>query len=291
MRNKLIIFCLMFLLLTAFPLPVAAQAFEPDRRGSISVVLASPDGAESMEGAELSVFYVATVGTDANGTLFYAYTNAFADCGVELDDPELVSVLESFVSGKEIASYKIVTDPQGKAICEDLPLGLYFVLQTGEVEGFAPCTPFLVTVPFKTEDGFVYDVDATPKTDVERLISITIKKIWNTDKSTAVPISVTVQLLRHDQVIHTAILNKQNHWQITYDNLPESDGYRIQEVNVPKGFTATYKQSGYEFTVTNTASLAQTGQLIWPIPVFALAGIVFLMMGFVILRKPRKEDA
>ena len=37
--------------------------------------------------------------------------------------------------------------------------------------------------------------------------------------------------------------------------------------------------------------LAQTGQLVWPIPVFALAGIFFLMAGFVILRKPGKQNA
>ncbi|MBQ5675169.1 MAG: hypothetical protein IIV45_08850, partial [Lachnospiraceae bacterium] len=31
-------------------------------------------------------------------------------------------------------------------MCAELPLGLYFIKQTGAVEGFAPCTPFLVTV-------------------------------------------------------------------------------------------------------------------------------------------------
>lgn len=291
MRNKRISFYLAFLLLAAFPLSAAAQTIDPDRRGSISVELTSPDGTEPMAGAELSLFYVATVGENADGMLIYAYTEAFADCGVELDDPELVPVLESFVSGRNMASYQIVTDSQGKAICQDLPLGLYFVQQTGDVAGFAPVTSFLVTVPMATENGLVYAVDASPKTDVARFVSITIQKIWNTDKSAAIPADVTVQLLRHDQVIHTAVLNEQNHWQITYDNLPESDGYHIREVNVPEGFTATYRQRGYEFTVTNTPSLAQTGQLIWPIPVFALAGMVFLMLGFVILRKSEKQHA
>ncbi len=103
--------------------------------------------------------------------------------------------------------------------------------------------------------------------------------------------SVTVQLLRGKEVVKTATLNKQNNWQITFDGLLESDSYSVKEVNVPQGFTATYRQKGNVFTVTNTPSLAQTGQMIWPIPVFALAGIVFLMVGFVILRKPGKQDA
>ena len=40
--------------------------------------------------------------------------------------------------------------------------------------------------------------------------------------------------------------------------MPESDAYSIKEVDIPKGFAATYKQSGYVFTVTNTATLVQT---------------------------------
>ena len=92
-------------------------------------------------------------------------------------------------------------------------------------------------------------------------------------------------------MVETATLSAQNKWQVTYSDMPESDAYSIVEVNVPKGFTATYSKSGYVFTVTNTASLAQTGQLIWPIPVLALAGMFLLLMGFAILRKTGKRDA
>lgn len=291
MVRKFLSICLLAWILIALPLMAVAQQFEPDQPGSISVALVSQDGTKPMEGAELSVFHIATVGADENGTLFYAYTDAFSDCGVELDDPELVKTLEFFVSGKDIPAQKIVTDSQGKGVCEDMPLGLYFVQQTGAVEGFAPCTSFLVTLPVKTDSGFVYDVDASPKTDIVRLVDITIKKVWNTDKSTAILDSVTVQLLRHDALVETVTLNKQNDWQVICEDLPESDGYRIKEVNVPKGFTATYTQKGYDFTVTNTASLAQTGQLIWPIPVLAMAGLCLLAVGTVVLRKTRNKNA
>ena len=289
MKNKLIFFFLLAWILTALPLNVKAQQFDDSRKGSISVTLTSRDGSEVLEGAELSVFYVATVKSDENGTLLYTYTDAFAGCGVALDDPELVSVLESYVSEHDITSNKIVTDSQGKAIGEDLSLGLYFVKQTGAVEGFAPCSPFLVTVPLRTDGDLRYDVDASPKTDVERLVSITVQKVWNTDKSTTTPNSVTVQILRHGEVVETAMLNQQNNWQVTYTDMPESDGYTVKEVNIPKGFTATYSRKGYEFIVTNTASLAQTGQLIWPIPVLAVAGMFLLLMGLAILRKSEKQ--
>ena len=74
-------------------------------------------------------------------------------------------------------------------------------------------------------------------------------------------------------------------------DMPESDAYSIKEVSVPKGFTATYSKSGYTFTVTNTASLIQTGQLVWPIPVLAMAGLFLIVVGSIVLRKTRNENA
>jgi len=70
--------------------------------------------------------------------------------------------------------------------------------------------------------------------------------------------------------------------------MPESDDYSVQEINIPQGFTVTYAQNGYSYTVTNTAALIQTGQLTWPIPAFAIIGVVLLAVGTVILRKERQ---
>ena len=73
--------------------------------------------------------------------------------------------------------------------------------------------------------------------------------------------------------------------------MPESDAYSIKEINVPKGFTATYSKTGYVFTVTNTSTLIQTGQLMWPIPVLAISGMLFIAAGIVLLQKKGKTNA
>ena len=289
-RNKFISLCLLVLLLATLPLTVMAKDFDYDRKGSISVTLAASNPAQPMAGAELSVYYIATMGINTDGKMNYIFTAEYQDCGFALDDPALVEKMDSFVTEHAVSSRKIVTDAQGKATCDNLELGLYFVKQTGDAAGFAPCTPFLVTVPMETADGYQYDVNASPKTDVIRLVDITIKKVWNTGKSSGIPTSVTVQLLRGEEVVATATLNKQNNWQVTYKDMPESDSYSINEVNVPKNYKATYTHTGYVFTVTNTSNLAQTGQLVWPIPVFALAGIFLLMAGFMILRKSEHRN-
>ena len=291
MANKVLRIFLVLLLLAVLPMSVMAQEFDPHQQGSISVSLKSKETKTPLEGANLSLFHVADVEMGNDGVLRFSPVADFADSGIALDDPDLTAKLNAYVTEHTIDGRKATTDAKGSAKWENLALGLYFVKQTNQVHGFAPCTPFLVTIPFATDTGFEYHVDASPKTDVAKLVDITIRKVWNTGEATPIPDQVTVQLFRYETIVNTAILNDENDWQIVYEDQPESDGYRIVEVNVPQGFTATYSRSGYVFTVTNTPSLAQTGQLVWPIPILALAGIVFLMIGFVILRKSGNVDA
>ncbi len=244
------------------------------KSGSVSLNL--PD----VVGAEFSLYHIATVDVNSYGNLNYTFTKEFENCQIPLDDKNALSKLDSFISNQ--SAFKMTTDANGSAVCNNLPLGLYFVKQTNTVAGFAPCKPFFVSVP---NDDFVYDVDASPKTEAQALIPITIKKVWNTDQLAKTPDSVTVELLRDGVAIKTAILNAQNNWQITFENMPKSDTYSIIETNVPKGFAATYSQNEYEYIVTNTASLIQTGQLMWPIPALAVSGLALLALGFVLLQK------
>lgn len=291
MGRKLLSVFLISWVLLMMPVSVLAQDFEPDQVGSISVTLMDQDGETPITDAELSLYYVATVMLNSANHPSYTFTDMFEDCGCALDDPGLAVILDAFVKTHSISAEKLVTDDLGNVTFANLPLGLYFVQQTNSVPGYAPCSSFLVTVPNYNNDGYVYDVNASPKTDVVKLTDITIKKTWNTDASVKAAESVTVQLLRDGVVVKTASLSDKNKWQVTYTDMPVSDTYSIKEVNVPKGFTATYSKIGYVFTVTNTASLIQTGQLSWPIPVLAMAGLYLITVGTIVLRKTRNEDA
>ena len=291
MRRKFISLILTIWVLLMMPMTAFAQSFDVNRLGSISVTLMDQDGKTPISGAELSLYHVATVSLNSKNNLSYTFTDAFENCGCALEDPALSAKLDAFVEEHSPSAKKLVTDVHGKVSFTNLSLGLYFVKQTSAVAGYAPCTSFLVTVPNHNAGGYVYDVNASPKTDVTRLTNITVKKVWNTDASTKATNSVTVQLLREGVVVETATLSDQNNWQVTYTDMPESDAYSIVEVNVPKGFTATYSKSGYVFTVTNTSTLAQTGQLVWPIPVLAMAGLFLIVVGSIVLRKTRKENA
>ena len=78
-----------------------------------------------------------------------------------------------------------------------------------------------------------------------------LKKVWNTSGGTGGTEAVTIDLLRNGNVVRTATLDKDNNWQVIYTDMPESDAYSIKEVNIPKGFTATYKQEGDVVTFTD----------------------------------------
>ena len=291
MRRKMIALCVTALLILTCSFTVFAQDFDPEKTGFVSVTLTEQYDEEPIVGAELSLYYIATVVMDADGKLIYDYTKDFKQFNTAIDDASLAAKLDAFVSQHNVPSIKITTNAEGTALCDEIPLGLYFVKQTGVVEGFAPCTSFVVTVPGMNADGYVYEVNASPKTEVARLASITIKKVWNTDASTEAAERVTVQLFRNGNVVKTATLNAQNNWQVTFTDMPESDAYSIKEIDVPKGFTATYSKTGYVFTVTNTSTLIQTGQLIWPIPVLAVGGMLFIAVGITFLQKKRKRNA
>ena len=290
MIRKLTAFCLAMCFVFAISVTAFAESFDSEQKGSITFTLFGQDGKTPVSGAELSVYYVATVGLNEKGNLSYVFTKDFENCGAAINDPALPVVLETFVEKNSVQAKKVVTDSKGKATAENLPLGLYFVKQTSYKESDFVCMSFLVTVPNKVAGKYIYDVNASPKTEITKLVDITVKKSWNADETTKIPESVTVELLRDGVKVKTAVLNKENNWKATFYNMPASDSYSIKETDVPKGFTATYSKKGYEFTVTNSASLVQTGQLVWPVPVLAMAGLILISTGTVILKKQRNKN-
>ena len=291
MRHKMITLCMTVFLILSCSLTVFAQGFESGKTGSVFVTLTKQSDKAPIVGAELSMYHIATPYTDENGNLDYIYTDIFDGIGMELDDPLLTSSLDAYVVKNQISPIIMTTNENGTATCDNLVLGLYFIRQTGAAKGIAPCVPFIVAVPCISDNGYVYEVKSTPKTAPSKHTDITIQKVWNTDTATKVADSVTVQLLQNGNVLKTATLNAQNNWKITYTGMPESDAYSIREVNVPVGFTATYSQTGYVFTVTNSSNLIQTGQLVWPIPVLAVSGMLLIAVGVLLLQKKREINA
>lgn len=255
------------------------------KKGAVSVTLQAD--ATPVCAAELTLYKAADAQIRGN-SLCFTYTQAFKDFGGAPEDVRDITAIQrlaAYVKEKGIPGQSAKSDANGTIRINELPLGLYLVVQTGSVEGFSDCTPFLIALPFEENGEWCYEIDATPKTDMVQLIEITVKKVWNDDGKHR-PDSVTVQLYKGDTAIDSVTLREQNGWTHTWKNQPKSDDYTVKET-VPKGYTAVYQHNGYTYTITNTEGLIDTGQLIWPIPVLAGAGIILFALGWFVWRKKR----
>lgn len=120
-------------------------------------------------------------------------------------------------------------------------------------------------------------------------MNFTVTKVW-TDKEADHPDQITVTLFKDGDPYAHKYLNEENGWTYTWTNLPDG-GYNWYALEVvPKGYTVEYEHSKYETVMYNTASLIQTGQLNWPVPVLVAAGVLLMTAGLILIRKDRKEE-
>lgn len=136
---------------------------------------------------------------------------------------------------------------------------------------------------------FVNTYAVTPEPETSTL---TVKKQWS-DNGKNRPSSVTVQLLDGDEVIETVTLGDWNNWKHTWDDLEAGDDHdwQVKEINIPKGYKASYSRKGDMVTIRNTESLIQTGQLNWPVPVMAGLGLLLILAGILLGRKRNTDHA
>ena len=262
-----------------------------NQKAAIEVALKAPDDNKNIEGAEITLYHIASVGIE-NNKLVYTYNEAIKDCEEDLSDltnQELTSGISKCIIDKEILSYTKVTDEEGKVNYKNLDLGLYLVKQTNNVLGYSNIDSFLISIPKNIDNKWTYNLKAEPKTDIIKLMDLMVLKKWDIENSDSIPEYVTIELLKNNEVIDTIVLNKNNNWSHTWKQIEESDAYSVKEKNVPLGYTDTYRQEGNKFIVTNTKTLVQTGQNYSMILVFASLGLISIIFG-IILEKRKKYE-
>ena len=145
----------------------AAEPVDMTRRGSISITMACQG--EAVPGGTLTLYRVAVV-TEDDGNYGFAFTDAFADCGLSLDNLSsqmLADGLADYAADNSMEGVTCEISETGEVSFTDLELGLYLLVQETPAEGYCAVSPFLVSVPASQDGVYVYDVDASPKTSVE----------------------------------------------------------------------------------------------------------------------------
>ena len=175
-RVKLVLLVLGLLLINPSLLRAAEMPdLSKNGQSSISVTMLDKNTDKPIPGGEAELIQVASVKVD-NGFVFVPVqgfqTEDFTfDLSekADLSDPALAANINIFVENHAFAitgkKQQIPASGEnvGRVTFTGLDLGLYLIRETKAAEGYAKINPFLVTIPQKTESGYVYDVDATPK--------------------------------------------------------------------------------------------------------------------------------
>lgn len=157
----ILVLCVM-LCVSAF----AQDTIQMDAVGSISLTLNVND--KPVPGGEVTLYHVGDIDA-ADDAYTIHYSEDFTGCTVSLTgdllSEQLAHNIWEYALENDIDGIDATVDPQGKVVFDDLPVGLYLLCQTEEQarDGYLPMNPFLISVPFMTEDGYVYDVVADPK--------------------------------------------------------------------------------------------------------------------------------
>lgn len=120
---------------------------------------------------------------------------------------------------------------------------------------------------------------------------IHVLKVWKKDNKKSRPKSIEVCLLRSDGiVVDRVVLNSDNQWSNTWENLSTSYTYSVMETSVPSGYKESCTREKDTIVLTNTGNfmdkvkkkdevLPNSGQLWWPVPVLLFVGLVLFGLG------------
>lgn len=148
----------------------AAEQQKPDydRRGSISVAMQDPETDNPVSGGKMVLYRVADVQTEKNAELQYALTADFSDSKENLSvlDAALAKRLAAYADQRKTAGKEQTADAAGRITFQDLSPGLFLLVQNEAVNGYYKINPFLVSVPFKEDGRYIYEVDASPKMEL-----------------------------------------------------------------------------------------------------------------------------
>lgn len=169
MKKRLLSLLCVFFLLGALAAPAAAvELVDMDAEGSLSVTMTYKG--KAVPGGKLTIYRVAEILRDEDWNYSFRYLPAYQDCELpveNLNSSYLAEALADIVKEDKLTGTRKTISNKGKVTFTDLELGLYLVVQTTAAPGYSKVEPFVVSVPGRANDRYVYDVDATPKMDVE----------------------------------------------------------------------------------------------------------------------------
>ncbi len=169
--KKIIMLAFIMMFTLSLSIPVSAHEV-PDlnRPGTIKVTMQK--GETFVNGGTLAIYRVGQI-YENNGNYDFISTGDFIDCDESFEDVQSETLAANLAvyakDNPDIVKAEAVqdVDKDGTVEFTDLDPGLYLVVQTKAAEGYEAAVPFLVSLPYMQDGVYVYDVDASPKVELE----------------------------------------------------------------------------------------------------------------------------
>lgn len=263
-------------------------------------------------GASITVEYTDD-GRPVSGAAFCIYR--VTEYPEDLSGPELAQTVYAQIMTTETApAADGVTDETGVLVFHGLEDGLYLLVGTPHSVDGTVYVPEAYLLALEGED-----VLTQPKFETRQEsegVDYRVMKIWEDGADKDRPLEVEVRLYRDGALYDTVLLSKDNDWQYRWEGLDAASEWTVSEL-VPEGYESRISRDGDTFLVTNTKKdeatepsegttpsegteptapeengpkLPQTGQLWWPVPVLAAAGLILFCLGW-LRRKERDHEA
>lgn len=264
-------------------LALAVPCFAVTQSGKITVTLKDKEE-NNINDLKVNICQIA----ELNKTGYYP-TSAFENSGISIagilnnPDETVAQSLVNYIKSNDIDIISLLSE-DGTASFDGADLGIWVIFP--DENGKLTFNPYIVLLPYESSGKLYYQVDSAPKLEdnTPNQINIYVVKKWN-DKNNASkkrPDSVTIELLNGDKVVSSVVLSEENGWSHNFNGFNKNGNYSVREKAVAN-YKVNYSGDATNgFIVTNTYSgekLPQTGQYWWPIMIFAIAGICFILLG------------
>ena len=182
------------MLVTSVLQPVFAGDYVAGTKGNLTLTVqqADEEGNQTpLPGVGLTIYRVGSVNFDGN--VHFVLDEALAAAAIDFDSIttadgwyEAAGQLADMISSGSVDVWGLsrTSDAEGNITVTDLAEGMYLVVQT-EANSSVMVSPMLISVPFADqEQGWMYDVQAYPKTSTKQHTQIQVtKRIYNVDEN------------------------------------------------------------------------------------------------------------
>lgn len=306
---KRIIIC--FLLSVMLLMVIAPAAAAVEEEYSLTIYYAYDD--KPIQGARFQIYMVGDIESDGSIRLSGDFENyPVAVNGLNSSGLQAAAdTLYAYAKRDQLQPNQIVaTNTFGLALVSSLPSGLYLLTSTPRrFDGDVHITqPQLILVTGNLKISPKSEIRQTPP----EALTLTVLKKWvDEGYESQRPQSVSVYLLQDGVPGQAEVLNAENNWRYTWQNLdPNSEWTALEEC--PEDYTVTVQRSDQNtILITNTRiipppaptvpsespsassagvpSIPQTGLVWWPVLTLLAAGILLIVAGVKLRRKECKD--